>query len=287
MDRKFQPAIAAIRSDDIENFKALIAADPSLATSRSSTSHPTLLQCVALDGNAKPHNVEMAAVLADAGAELNAPLVAAGSINNRGVAELLLDRGASIDGTGGWSPLEEALYWNSQDVIALLLERGASILNLRIAAALGRTDSIDRFFNADGSLKTEAGKIDWPFGNLDQIAGSNHSAAGKRALAERVNSWSQDRQGILNNAFVYACMHGHTEAAKLLLERGAQINAIPGGFDFAGTGLHYAGLNGHRPMVLFLLERGADRSVKDTKVGSTAAGWADHGGHMDLRDLLQ
>jgi ankyrin repeat protein len=229
----------------------------------------------------------MAAVLADAGAELNAPLVAAGSINNRGVAELLLDRGASIDGTGGWSPLEEALYWNSQNVITLLLERGAKIQNLRIAAALGRTGLIEAFFNADGSLKPEAGKIDWPFGNLDQIAGSNHDAAGKRALGDRVNSWSQDQQGILNNAFVYACMHGHIEAAKLLLEKGAQINVIPGGFDFAGTALHYAALNGHRPMVVFLLERGADRSAKDTKVGSTAAGWAEHGGHKGLCDLLQ
>jgi uncharacterized protein len=287
MDLKFQPAIAAIRSGDLEKFKALIAADPSLATLRSSTSHPTLLQCVALDGNAKPHNVEMAAVLADAGAELNAPLIAAGSINNRGVAELLLDRGASIDGTGGWSPLEEALYWNSQNVITLLLERGAKIQNLRIAAALGRTDLIEAFFNADGSLKREAGKIDWPFGNLDQIAGSNHDSAGKRTLADRVNSWSQDQQGIVNNAFVYACMHGHIEAAKLLLEKGAQINVIPGGFDFAGTALHYAALNGHRPMVVFLLERGADRSARDTKVGSTPAGWAEHGGHKGLCDLLQ
>src|SRR5262249_30029341 len=102
-----------------------------------------------------------------------------------------------------------------------------------------------------------------------------------------VNSWSQDRQGLLNNAFVYACMHGHIAAAKLLLEKGAEINAIPGGFDFAGTGLHYAALNGQRAMVEFLLAHGADRHVKDTKVFSTPSGWADHGGHPELRDLLR
>src|SRR5215470_13327065 len=131
MDTKFHPAIAAVRSGDLEKFRSLIAADPSLATSRSSTSHPTLLQCVVLDGNDRPNNVEMAEVLIDAGAELNKPMIATGSINNRAVAELLLDRGASVDGTGGWSPLEEALYWNSQDVIALLVERGATTQNLR------------------------------------------------------------------------------------------------------------------------------------------------------------
>ena len=276
-----------MRAGDVEKLKALLAADPSLVTSRSTRSHPTLLQAVVLDGKDKPKNVEMVQVLIDAGAELSEPFGAAASIDNRAAAELLLDHGAAVDGTGGWSPLEEALYWNSRNVLALLLERGAKVRNLRTAAALGRTDLIESYFNADGSLKPEAGKIDWPFGSLDQIACSNHDAAGKQSLADCVNAWSQDRQGIINNAFVYACMHGHIEVAKLLLDKGAEINVIPGGFDYAGTGLHYAALNGHRPMVEFLLAHGADPGVKDTKVGSTASGWADYGGHPDLRDLLQ
>lgn len=287
MNAKFHPAMKAIKSDDLATFKALIAEDPSLATSRSTKSHPTLLQCVVLDGKDKPNNVAMAKVLIDAGAELNESLGAAASIDNKAVAELLLDRGAAVDGTGGWSPLEEALYWNNRNVIALLLERGAKVQNLRTAAGLGRTDLIERYFNSDGSLKPEAGKLNWPWGDLDAIARSNHPAAGKQSLIDRVNSWSQDRQGIINNAFVYACMHGHIDAAKLLLEKGAEINVVPGGFDYAGTGLHYAALNGHRAMVQFLLDHGADRNVKDTKVGSTAAGWAEYGGHPELLDLLR
>jgi ankyrin repeat protein len=246
-----------------------------------------LLQCLVLDGKDVPHAREMAAILIDAGAEIDAPLVAAGSIDNRDVAELLLDRGAALDGTGGWSPLEEALYWNSQHAIELFLERGAKVQNLRTAAGLGRTDLIESFFNADGSLKPEAGRIDWPFGSLESIACSNHEPAGKRLLADRVNSWSQDRQGIINNALVYACMHGHVAAAELLLAKGAEINAIPGGFDYAGTGLHYAALNGRRAMVEFLLAHGADRTIKDTKVFSTPSGWAIHGGHPELCDLLR
>ena len=287
MDAKFHPAIAAIRSGDLEKLKTLVAADPSLATARSSTSHPTLLQCLVLQGNDQPNKVGMAAILIDAGAEVNEPLVAAGSANNRAVAEVLLDRGAAIDGTGGWSPLEEALYWNGQDVIALLLERGAKVQNLRSAAGLGLIDLIENYFNRDGSLKPEAGKINWPWGDVETIARSSHDEAGKQKLADRVNAWSQDQQGIVNNAFVYACMHGHIDAAKLLLEKGAEINVVPGGFDYAGTGLHYAALNGHCEMVEFLLEHGADRNVKDTKVGSTAAGWAEYGGHLELRDLLR
>lgn len=286
MDKRFHPAIVAIKSDDLEGFKALISEDTSLAMARSSVSHPTLLQCVTLEGKGKANNVEMAAVLVDAGAELNEPLVAAASINNRPVAELLIERGAAVNGVGGWSPIEEALYWNSQDVSALLLERGAIIRNLRVAAGLGRTDLIETYFTADGDLKPEAGMINWPWGDVEMIARSNQDDAGKQSLTARVKSWSQDRQGIINNAFVYACMHGHIPAAKLLLDKGAEVNAIPGGFDFAGTGLHYAALNGYRPMVEWLLEQGADRNVKDTKVGSTAAGWAEYGGHPEMVKLL-
>jgi ankyrin repeat protein len=269
MDARFHPAMAAINAGDLEKFRALIAEDPSLATSRSTCSHPTLLQCVVLDGKDKPHNLEMAQILVDAGAELNGPFAATASVDNRACAELLLHHGAAIDGTGGWSPIEEALYWNSRNVLALLLERGAKVQNLRTAAGLGRTDLIESYFNADGTLKPEAGKIDWPFGDLETSA------------------WPQDQQGIVNNAFVFACMHGHIDAARLLLEKGAEINAIPGGFDYAGTGLHYAALNGHRAMVEFLLAHGADRNIRDTKVGSTAAGWAEHGGHKELLDLLR
>jgi hypothetical protein len=287
MEAKFHPAIAAIRSGDLERFKEIIAEDPSLATTRSSKSHPTLLQCVALDGKDKPNNVEMARVLIEAGAEVNEPLGGAASIDNRAVAELLLDHGAAIDGTGGWSPLEEALYWNSRNVISLLVERGAKVQNLRMAAGLGRTDLIESYFDADGSLKPEAGKINWPWGDLDAIARSNHDEKGKKSLSDRVNFWSQDRQGIVNNAFVYACMHGHFDVAKLLLEKGAEINVVPGGFDYAGTGLHYAALNGHRSIVEYLLANGADPNIKDTKVGSTPAGWAEYGGHSELIDLLQ
>lgn len=107
----------------------------------------------------------MAKVLIDAGAEINGQLCACASGDNVEVAAALLGAGALLNGSGGWSPLEEALYWNNQGMIDLLLERGASVHNLRIASGLGRIDLIVGFFNSDGSLKREAGKIDWPFGD--------------------------------------------------------------------------------------------------------------------------
>jgi len=98
-------------------------------------------------------------------------------------------------------------------------------------------------------------------------------------------SEKEPKQG--KTALMLAAANGHTKAVQALLAKGAELNTIPDGFDFAGTGLHYAALNGHRPMVEYLLAHGADRSIKDTKVNSTAAGWAEHGGHHDLLDLLR
>lgn len=271
MDAKFHPAMQAIKASDVDRFRALIDADPALATSRSTCSHPTLLQCLVLDGKDSPVQLDMARILVDAGAEVNEPLVAAAGINNAAAVAYLLDHGAAADGTGGWSPLEEALYWNAPAARDVLLQRGAKIRNLRIAAGLGRTDVMRTFFESDGSLRPDAARVNWPW----------------EQRSPKFATFSQDRQGNLDNALVYACMHGHQDAAALLLDQGARIDAIPGGFDYAGTALHYAAFTGQRAMVEFLLARGADVTIKDAKVGQTAAGWADHAGHMEIRDLLQ
>lgn len=283
MDAKFHPAIAEIKSGNLDGLRALLRQDPSLATARSSRSHPTLLQCLALDAVDVPNKVAMAQVLIDAGAEINGSLGAAACIDNVEIAALLLDCGAAINGTGSWSPLEEALYWKNQGVIDLLLKRGASVHNLRIASGLGRTDLIDSFFQSDGSLKPEAGEIDWPFGEPQE---SNLNCKIKEELQAKIAGWSNNPPDIINNAFVYACMHNRIEAAKLLLQKGAQVDAIPPGFDYSGSGLHYAALNGHREMLDFLIAQGARANVRDTKVGGTPAGWAEYGDHAELKNHL-
>ena len=96
MDSRFHKAIAAIKSGDLEGLRLILGQDPALAKARSSTSHPTLLQCLALDAVSVPNQIEMARLLIDAGAEINGPMAAAASINNVRVATLLLDCGAAI-----------------------------------------------------------------------------------------------------------------------------------------------------------------------------------------------
>ena len=284
MDVKFHAAMAAIKAGDIEELKSLIDQDPTLATGRSSKSHPTLLQCLALDARDVSNQVDMAKVLIAAGAEINGPLVACASINNVEIAAALLDSGALINGAGAWSLLEEALYWGNDDIRDFLLERGATVHNLRIAAGLGRLNVIEGFFNADGSLTHAAGEIHWPF---EDPLTSNLARPVKEQLQSTIDCWSHQRRDIVNNAFLYACLQGRIEAARLLLQKGAEINAIPPGFHYKGTGLHYAAVNGQRSMVEFLIEAGADANAKDQEREGSPASWAAHGGHPKLAERLE
>ncbi len=149
-----------------------------------------------------PHCAEMAQLLIDAGAPIDEPLIAAASIDNIEAIPILLKSGAAINGNGKWSPIEDALTFSSHRAVKLLLEQGASIHNLRIAAGVGRLDLIEGFFDAEGRLKPEAGKLAWPFRDPD-------------------GGWSQDPPDIIDNAFVYACMSGRIDAAECLLNHGA------------------------------------------------------------------
>jgi ankyrin repeat protein len=270
MDTRFHSAQAALAVGDRDQLAALIRADPDLATARSRSSHPTLLQCLVLAMPPVDTLESLIDLLAASGAELTDPLIAASGIDNTRAIVKLLDLGALIEGNGRWSPLEEALYWGNEASMSLLLERGASIANLRSAAALECLDAMARCFDDSGALTPAAGEVAWPFFNT--------------TIPDAIR---RDPRQILGNALVYAAAWGRTSAAAQLLARGAMVNFIPAGFDFAGTPLHYAALRGRREMVDWLLARGAEASLPDNKIAKLPEDWADHEGHHDLSEYLR
>jgi hypothetical protein len=127
------------------------------------------------------------------------------------------------------------------------------------------------YFDDSGRLTASAGEIAWPFSN------------NLPPIPEAVR---RDPAQIVGNALVYAAAWDRAEVVDFLLDRGAEINLIPAGFDYAGTALHYAAFHGLRAMVDRLLSRGADPSVRDTKVDSFPEGWAEHSGHGELAEYL-
>lgn len=271
MDDKFLPAQAAIIADDPAELERLVRADPSLAMERSISTcdHPTLLCCLVLEMPPRQFLDHLIRLFSEFGAELSGPLGAAACIDNVSAVRTLLDLGAPIGGDGTWSPLEEALYWGHSATVELLLKRGAPMDNLRKYAALGDLHGLKRCFDRDGQPNQEAGEMAWPFGPM---------------VPDKVRF---DRHEIINNALVFAAAWGQMETAGELLTRGAEINAIPAGFDFAGTPLHYAALNNRREMADWLLDRGADPALRDTKVQNTADGWAEYAQHSELADYLR
>ncbi|HEV3167231.1 MAG TPA: ankyrin repeat domain-containing protein [Isosphaeraceae bacterium] len=270
MDARFHPAQAALAVGDTERLASLLVGDPGLATARSQCDHPTILQCLVLTMPPVDNLEDLIDLLAEHSAELTDPLVAASGIDNVRAMARLLDLGAQIEGNGRWSPLEEALYWGNEAAVALLLERGARVHNLRTAAALGELEWITRCFDDAGALTAAAGEVASPFQKIP--------------IPEHVR---REPQQILANALVHAAAWGRAEAVDELIRRGAQVNLIPAGFDFAGTPLHYAALRGRRDMVDHLLQLGADPAVRDTKIGKLPEDWAAHDGHKDLSEYLQ
>ncbi len=89
--------------------------------------------------------------------------------------------------------------------------------------------------------------------------------------------------GAVSPAFVLACRNGHTEVARHLLERGADVDAR--GF-FGATALHWAAVNGQAETIRFLLDAGADPTLRDHQFDADALGWAREGGHDAAVALL-
>lgn len=120
--------------------------------------------------------------------------------------------------TGGeaWTPLDEALYWSNRDIAEFLIDRGAEVRTLRTAAGLGDAEAVGRFF-VDGSLSTNAGPIRSPFPDTvpDLVA--------------------EDPGAIVDNAFVMAVNNAQGEAARMLVTKGARVNAKPPGYHWHGT----------------------------------------------------
>jgi hypothetical protein len=87
-----------------------------------------------------------------------------------------------------------------------------------------------------------------------------------------------------------AAQHDNLQTAQSILDRNQDVVNKR---DASGaTALHYAALSGHRRIAKLLVERGADVNVRDGQFGATPTGWAveylrELGGHLaiELDDL--
>jgi ankyrin repeat protein len=260
---EFEQAVDAIVGGDLETLDAILRKSPALAKARSTREHrSTLLHYVSANGvedfrQLTPKNiVEITRRLLDAGADVDAESDAYGGRSTTlgltatsvhpeaaGVQiplmQLLIDRGARLDGPEGTSSVNACLH-NGRGIAAEFLAARGARLDLEGAAGVGRLDVVERCFNPDGSLLPPS-----------------------------------TRQQLMD-ALAWACQFGRTEVVRGLLQADLKQNRafLEGGH----LGLHWAACGGHPEIVAMLLEQHASPlNTRDDHHHATPLEWALYG----------
>jgi len=258
----FERAVEAIVSGDIDTLDRLLREHPSLIRQESLRGHrATLLIYSGANGvewyrQKTPNNaVAICELLLDAGAEIDA----VGKMY-RGTTTLgLVATSVHPVVTGVQGPLMQ-----------LLLDRGASIAR---AVAPDYTDGLvvtaclaNGRPGAAEFLARRGAELD-----IEGAAGVGDLAAVKRCLGEDAPRKPSQRQ--LQRAFNWACGYGRTEVVEFLLTKGMSVRDAESG----DTPLHHASHGGHPDIVKLLLARGAEVNAIDKSYEATPLGWAMYG----------
>ena len=265
---RFEVAADAVVSGDLRTLRRCLREKPELVRERSTREHrATLLHYTSANGvegyrQKTPKNiVEIADLLLESGAEVDAEAevygggsttlgLAATSIHPEaaGVQEpllqLLLDHGASIDRpnlAGNKHSAVSACLANGRPRAGEFLAARGARLDLESAAGVGRMDVVETFFHLDGGLKPSATKKQ------------------------------------LQRGLIWGCSYGRENVVVFLLDHGADLAE---GLDSGATPLHWAAGGGHLGLVKLLVERGAPLEAINTWGGTVLehAGWGfEHG----------
>ena len=237
---RFEDAADAIIAGDIPKLRALLRAHPELIRERSTREHHApLLHFISANGVegyrqiSPPNIVEVAKVLLDAGAEVDAESEAYGGGSKAlglvatstpprvaGVQipliDLLLERGAAMDG----EDVRAALANGCPEAAQAMVERGARVDSVVEAAAVGPLDLVKRM--AGSATKEE-----------------------------------------LEKALAMAARYGTYEVLEYLLDLGVDV-AAPSGM----SALHQASGRANLDMVKLLIQRGAPLEMKNAYGGT-------------------
>ena len=172
-------------------------------------------------------------------------------------------------------------HYRRQSEMVKLLTSAKSRLDVFEAAALGRPDELREGLQEDPSLIQAWSPDGFTALHLACFFGSEGAA---RLLLERgaevaLPSRNSMRVTPLNSA----AASGQLAVVKMLLERGAPVNAVQHG---GWTALHSAANNGDVEMVKLLLAGGADRTLRSDD-GRTARDMALEAGHLDVKQILE
>lgn len=232
-----------------------------------------------------------------AGTDLNAqdpqmgftPLTAAALQGQTEAAGLLVENGADVNGRNrdGNTPLHNAAFLGRIATVELLLSKGAD-LNIRDGNGQRPLDTVAGPWNSEleGLYRYLEGLLQLEL-DLGEIKSARPVIAGilaKQAKGTgrgKVDIWSAAGSGDIeairwhlsagtdldetdpamgNTPLLWSAVFGRKEAAWMLIEGGADVNAQGGD---GSTALHAAAFYGHTEIVRLLLEKSADTTVRN------------------------
>lgn len=186
---------------------------------------------------------------------------------------------ASARNSAGVSALQQARYQSRLDIVDTLVATGHE-LDVFEAASLGDARRLSALVDADPARATAFSADGFTPLHFAAFFGTREVA---RLLLER----GADPDAVARNPMMVRPLHsaaaaGRTEIVELLLARAADVNARQQG---GWTTLHAAAANGNAPMVRSLLQKGANPGLANDE-GKTAADMARAKGYEEVLRLL-
>jgi ankyrin repeat protein len=299
----FFRAFQAIKKHDLDALGDQLDRFPELVLARGTNGNDLLgLASATCDERLVALLIERGADVTKANSHGWTALHQAGYLGVPLMARVLLDAGASnavsARGDGG-TPMIVALFWGHREVAAVI---GGPPRNLRAAAGLDDVELLDSLLGTEdagahrGFYRPHSGFPPWrPSDDPTEILNEALSWASRngsvRAI-ERLHAAGADLEADVyrGTALIWAAFCGQAEAVRRLLDLGADPDhrATFGGPSHGSgvTALHLAAENGRIDAIKVLLEAGADTTIRDALYDSPPAGWAEHGGQEQARELL-